>query len=135
MRIKANTTDGFYEMVAGGVLDISFTSSKTRRGRVQDGGLVCPTIDTTPKQLAVIDEIKEAGKMPKYRIRKLTQLECLRLMGVSDEDAYKMMAVNSKTQLYKQAGNSIVVDVMVDIFKNLFSDEEIAGQMTIYDYL
>lgn len=55
----------------------------------------------------------------KYRIRKLTPRECGRLMGVSDEDISKMEAVNSNTQLYKQFGNSIVVDVMCAMFRNL----------------
>lgn len=54
-----------------------------------------------------------------YRIRKLTPRECGRLMSVSDEDIDKMAAVNSDTQLYKQFGNSIVVDVMCAMFKNL----------------
>ena len=54
-----------------------------------------------------------------YRIKKLTPRECGRLMGVSDEDIDKMAAVNSNTQLYKQFGNSIVVDVMCAMFKNL----------------
>lgn len=54
-----------------------------------------------------------------YRIRKLTPRECGRLMGVSDEDIDKMAVVNSNTQLYKQFGNSIVVDVMCAMFKNL----------------
>lgn len=54
-----------------------------------------------------------------YLIRKLTPRECGRLMGVSDEDIDKMAAVNSNTQLYKQFGNSIVVDVMCAMFKNL----------------
>jgi site-specific DNA-cytosine methylase len=54
-----------------------------------------------------------------YRIRKLTPLECFRLMGVTDVDAHKMLSVNSKTQCYKQAGNSIVVDVMCAMFRNL----------------
>lgn len=56
---------------------------------------------------------------PQYRIRKLTPRECGRLMGVSDEDISKMAAVNSNSQLYKQFGNSIVVDVMCAMFKNL----------------
>lgn len=54
-----------------------------------------------------------------YRIRKLTPRECGRLMGVSDEDIDKMAVVNSNTQLYKQFGNSIVVDVMYAMFRNL----------------
>lgn len=53
------------------------------------------------------------------RIRKLTPLECLRLMGVSDEDAHKMLKTCSNSQCYKAAGNSIVVDVMEKMFENL----------------
>lgn len=53
------------------------------------------------------------------RIRKLTPKEYWRLMGFDDKDFYKAEAVNSNTQLYKQAGNSIVVDVLVEIFKSL----------------
>ena len=60
-----------------------------------------------------------ASAQGKYRIRKLTPRECGRLMGVSDEDITKMAAVNSNSQLYKQFGNSIVVDVMCEMFKNL----------------
>ncbi len=59
-----------------------------------------------------------------YRIRKLTPRECGRLMGVSDKDIDKMAAVNSNTQLYKQFGNSIVVDVMCAMFKNLNIEQE-----------
>lgn len=55
-----------------------------------------------------------------YRIRKLTPLECWRLMDVKDEDFYKAQKVNSNTQLYKQAGNSIVVSVLEAIFRNMF---------------
>lgn len=53
------------------------------------------------------------------RIRKLTPKECFRLMGFDDEDFYKAEAVNSNSQLYKQAGNSIVVDVLEAVFTNL----------------
>lgn len=60
-----------------------------------------------------------------YRIRKLTPRECGRLMGVSDEDISKMAAVNSNTQLYKQFGNSIVVDVMCAMFRNLNIEQEV----------
>lgn len=54
------------------------------------------------------------------RIRKLTPLECWRLMGFDDEDFYKAKEVCSDSQLYKQAGNSIVVNVLEAIFKELF---------------
>ena len=56
---------------------------------------------------------------PELRIRKLTPLECWRLMGFDDEDFYKAEKVNSNTQLYKQAGNSIVVNVLEAMFDNL----------------
>ena len=53
------------------------------------------------------------------KIRKLTPKECWRLMGLSDEDFFKAEQVNSNCQLYKQAGNSIVVDVLYHIFREL----------------
>jgi DNA (cytosine-5)-methyltransferase 1 len=56
-----------------------------------------------------------------YRIRKLTPKECFRLMGVRDEDYDKLTV--SDTQKYKQAGNSIVVDVLQAIFENMFVNE------------
>ena len=54
-----------------------------------------------------------------FKIRKLTPKECWRLMGFDDEDFEKAERVNSNTQLYKQAGNSIVVNVLEAIFRNL----------------
>lgn len=57
---------------------------------------------------------------PYLKIRKLTPKECWRLMGFDDEDFEKAENVNSNAQLYKQAGNSIVVNVLEKIFKNLF---------------
>lgn len=54
-----------------------------------------------------------------FGIFDLTERECLRLMGVNDELIDKMAAVNSRTQLYKQAGNSIVVTVLMAIFSQL----------------
>lgn len=55
-----------------------------------------------------------------FRIRKLTPKECWRLMGFDDEDFHKAEQVCSNSQLYKQAGNSIVVNVLMAIFKELF---------------
>jgi DNA (cytosine-5)-methyltransferase 1 len=67
------------------------------------------------------------GREPKilqsddYKIRKLTPLECWRLMGFSDADFYAAKSiVTSNAQLYKQAGNSIVVTVLEAIFRQLF---------------
>lgn len=57
-----------------------------------------------------------------YRIRKLTPKECWRLMGFSDTQFEKAKAAGvSNTQLYKQAGNSIVTDVLYYIFKELYT--------------
>ena len=58
-----------------------------------------------------------------YKIRALTPLEYWRLMGCSDEDFYKAEKYNSDAQLYKQAGNAIVVNILEMIFKNLFKEE------------
>ena len=56
----------------------------------------------------------------KLKIRKLTPKECWRLMGFSDQDIEKAKAVGmSDTQLYKQAGNSIVVNVLMAIFSQM----------------
>jgi len=53
-------------------------------------------------------------------IRRLTPLECWRLQGFTDEEFYKAQKVNSDTQLYKQAGNSITVNVMVEILRKIY---------------
>ena len=60
---------------------------------------------------------------PNLRIRKLSPKETWRLMGFSDDDFHKAEAVNSNSQLYKQAGNSIVVDVLEGIFKQLLEEK------------
>ena len=64
------------------------------------------------------------GEVYVIRIRKLTPKECWRLMGFTDEDFDKAQEVNSNTQLYKQAGNSIVVPVLEGIFKELIEGSE-----------
>ncbi|MBO7315323.1 MAG: DNA cytosine methyltransferase [Alistipes sp.] len=71
-----------------------------------------------------------------YRIRKLTPRECFRLMGVDDADIDKLMSAGiSNSQLYKCAGNSIVVDTLYHLFRKLFCDkegEEAAYQQTLF---
>lgn len=68
-----------------------------------------------------------------YRIRKLTARECFRLMGVKDEQFDRLNGI-SNSQLYKLAGNSIVVDVLEAIFKNLLMPEttETKGQLSLF---
>ena len=74
---------------------------------------VCNTLTTVQKDNMLL-EITE-----QYRVRKLTPKETWRLMGFSDKDYEKAAEVNSKTQLYKQSGNSIVRDVLMAIFSQL----------------
>ena len=78
-----------------------------------------PRKDDVSNTLTTVQKDNLLLEKPQYRIRKLTPRECGRLMGVSDEDIDKMAAVNSNTQLYKQFGNSIVVDVMCAMFQCL----------------
>lgn len=54
-----------------------------------------------------------------FGVFKLSPRECLRLMGLHDNEIDKILSVNSNTQAYKQAGNSIVVSVLVAIFSQL----------------
>ena len=78
------------------------------------------------------------GDMNNFKIRKLTPKECWRLMGFADEDYEKASKVNSNTQLYKQAGNSIVVNVLEAILTNLLLNNEhieVNKQINIYDFL
>ena len=108
MLIKNNTKQGYVEANDGDGVDLAFPSSNTRRGRVQKGK--SQTLDTSDSK----------GVVENLRIRKLTPKECWRLMGISDDDFAKAQEVNSNTQLYKQAGNAIVVDVLEAIFTNTF---------------
>lgn len=81
--------------------------------RIYDVNKYAPTINTC----------QGGNREPKIlhngKIRKLTPIECFRLMGVKDDDSQKMLDINSNTQCYKQAGNSIVVQVLMAIFKQL----------------
>lgn len=70
------------------------------------------------------DYLYESKDGDQFGIFKLTPRECGRLMDVSDEDITKMLEVNSKSQCYKQFGNSIVVNVLVAIFGQLFEGKE-----------
>lgn len=126
VRIKQATKQGYAVCRVGGVADFSYPDSNTRRGRVQEQGEICPTI--TSEQMFICKIEKGGDDMEntntEYRIRKLTPRECFRLMDFKDENFDKAAQVNSNTQLYKQAGNSIVVNVLVAILGQLFEDKE-----------
>ena len=102
-----------------------------QRGRVYNPIGISPNIDTMgggnlqPKIIECFTN---------YRIRKLTPRECFRLMGVSEEDIDKIQSSGiSKTQQYKMAGNSIVVDVLYYIFKKMFVDNSCEdAQLSIF---
>lgn len=112
MPIRTANKKGYDMAVNGDGIDLGYPQSNTRRGRVGHG--VAKTLPTGDSQ----------GTLDGFRIRKLTPKECWRLMGFSDEDFIKAEKVNSNTQLYKQAGNSIVVDVLMAIFKELLCQKQ-----------
>ena len=95
----------------------NYSPSGHDASRIVDENGVAPTVK---ENHGTVTAVAREGKMNDLRIRKLTPKECWRLMGFDDEDFYKAEAVNSNTQLYKQAGNSIVVDVVEKIYEKLF---------------
>ena len=106
--IKNATKQGYLEAHDGDGCHI--TNIDKKRGTVQKE--MIPTLKTSPDIGCVTTDL---------RIRKLTPKECWRLMGFDDEDFEKASKVNSNTQLYKQAGNSICVPVLIAIFKELIT--------------
>jgi len=108
LKIKNATKKGYQEAFEGDSVNLAYPNSKTRRGRV--GNQVSQTLQCNDSM----------GVVSNLKIRKLTPKECWRLMGFDDEDYEKSSKVNSNAQLYKQAGNSIVVDVLYYILKELF---------------
>lgn len=118
--VKEATKKGYKEAYEGDSINITYPSSKTKRGRV--GDQIAQTLDTG-SGLAVVESI------PNFRIRKLTPTECWLLMGFTKDDIEKAINIGiSNTQLYKQAGNSIVVDVLEHIFKNIFNEN---GELSV----
>lgn len=106
IRVKEATSKGYAEAEVGDSVNLSHPNSKTRRGRV--GKQVANTLLTGESQ-GVIE--------PDFRIRKLTPRECWRLQGFPDWAFDKAQEVNSNSQLYKQAGNSVTVNVIAAIAK------------------
>jgi len=132
--VRQATKDGYIKMELGGVCDLLYPSSELRRGRVQGGGHICPTIATSNGVCKVMDSEMIQEKIPDakvedylvggneeygYGIFKLSTRELGRLQGVTEEDIDKMMSVNSNTQCMKQFGNSICVPVLMALFSQL----------------
>lgn len=127
LMIREATKKGYAEAYIGDSVNLEHPNSETRRGRV--GKQVAQTLTTSCNQGVIVEELA---------LRKLTPKECWRLTGFDDEDFNKITGI-SNTQLYKQAGNSIVVDVLVHLFETLFKAlesnkrAEIIKQPTLFD--
>lgn len=123
--VRQATQDGYVPCKIGGVADLNYVGSKTRRGRVQANGDVCPALTTENIPSVLEDWIWEVdGQKYLIRIRKLTPRECWRLMDFNEGAFEKAQEVNSNTQLYKQAGNSIVVNVLTAIIGQMIEGKE-----------
>jgi DNA (cytosine-5)-methyltransferase 1 len=108
LKIKNATNKGYMEAENGDYVNLSYPDSKTRRGRV--GKQVSQTLLCSDAN----------GVVENMRIRKLTPKECFRLMGFDDKDVDVLVENKiSNTQLYKMAGNSIVVNVLEHLFSEL----------------
>lgn len=108
IRVREATKQGYAEANVGDSVNLAHPNSKTRRGRV--GKQIANTLLTGESQ---------GGVEPSFRIRKLTPRECWRLQGFPDWAFDKAQEVNSNSQLYKQAGNSVTVNVIKEIARYL----------------
>ena len=113
--IKEATKKGYKEALPGDTVDLGYAGSNTRRGRV--GHDIAHTLETS-----CIQGIVQRGG----RIRRLMPRECLRLQGFEDAQIDKILAINSDAQAYKQAGNSVTVNVIEAIGRRIrAADEEL----------
>ena len=126
IKVAEATKQGYSECRVGiDNVNLSVPGSKTRRGRV--GRDVANTLDTSCNQGIFVQVSEEltiyAVWYEKYQcyiaIRKLTPKECFRLQGWTDDYFEKAEFVNSDSQLYKQAGNGVTVNVIRAIAEKL----------------
>ena len=110
--IKNATKQGYSMAEVGDGIDLAYPNSETRRGRVQPQQ--SNTLTTSDNLGVLVDD-------QPIRIRKLTPKECWRLQGFSDAQYEKAAAVNSNSQLYKQAGNAVTVNVVEEIGRHIMS--------------
>ena len=132
VKVAEATKQGYAECRAGmDSVNFSMPNSKTRRGRV--GREIANTLDTSCNQGIFVQVSEElvvyAIWYEKYQcyiaIRKLTPKECFRLQGWTDDYFEKAQFVNSDSQLYKQAGNGVTVNVIEAIARNMKIEEDI----------
>ena len=131
IEVKEATKQGYAECRVGiDSVNFSMPNSKTRRGRV--GQEIANTLDTSCNQGIFVRVSEElvvyAVWYEKYQcyiaIRRLTPKECFRLQGWTDDYFEKAEFVNSDSQLYKQAGNGVTVNVIKAIAENLENKEK-----------
>ncbi len=108
--VREATKKGYAEAQIGDSINYSVPGSETRRGCVGKG--IAQTLDTACNQATIENK-------PPYRIRRLTPRECWRLQGFPDWAFDRAREVNSDSQLYKQAGNSVTVNVINAIAEKL----------------
>lgn len=106
------TKKGFKEAYAGDSINLAYSNSRNRRGRV--GSQIANTIVTSESQGVVTEDLK---------IRKLTPKECWRLQSFPDWAYERAAAVVSANQLYKQAGNSVAQEVVYQISLHAFKED------------
>lgn len=126
VKVAEATKQGYSECRVGvDSVNLSVPGSKTRRGRV--GQEIANTLDTSCNQGIFVQVSEEltvyAVWYEKYQcyiaIRRLTPKECFRLQGWTDDYFEKAQFVNSDSQLYKQAGNGVTVNVIEAIAEKL----------------
>ena len=108
--IREPTKQGYKKATVGDSVDLGYPNSETRGGRV----------NRMAHDAASIQGIVERGG----RIRRLMPRECLRLQGFEEEQIGKILAINSDAQAYKQAGNSVTVNVIEAIGRRLRAVDE-----------
>nr|DAD79384.1 MAG TPA: Cytosine specific methyltransferase [Podoviridae sp. ctxOS2] len=116
--IKNATKQGYTMAEIGDGIDLAYPDSETRRGRVQPQR--SNTLTTSDNLGVLVDD-------EPIRIRKLTPKECWRLQGFTDEQYEKAATVNSNSQLYKQAGNAVTVNVVEEIGKHIMKVNAYGG--------
>lgn len=108
--IKEATKSGYKEAASGDSMDLGFSGSNNRRGRV--GKDIAHTLDC-----GNIQAIVERGGL----IRRLMPRECMRLQGFAEDQIDRLLAITSDSQAYKQAGNCVTVNVIEAIGRKLLA--------------
>jgi DNA (cytosine-5)-methyltransferase 1 len=135
LKIKEATKTGYAKATLGDSVNLAYPDSTKRRGRVGKGisntlttsdnmGVVVAALEYRQDKWYEVTGIVLEGKLYRLRIRRLTPRECFRLQGFPDWTYERAESVSSKSQLYKQAGNSVTVTVIEAIAREFRRMEE-----------